>query len=707
MNPLSNTSGMDTNQIGLAVDKFVFMVKNQRKPFERKWYDNNFFDDGYHFRYVSRTTGRIVDTTEKNASFAPNRAIPKASRQIRGVANLLLGPEWTPAIYPNPVSQATYPNPQEYQKQLYRNKEQALKVGHWIEQEWKDQDIKQKMIQMLILAAKHGVSYMQIWPDAVEEKIRTKVYDAFDVYVLGNGDEIYDSPMLVKGVPQLISEIKANEYFDKEQLKLISPDNKYASSEIKQAYMQVRFGAGIPSDNASTLILKEAFIKEYLTADNAVKVATDLGESAKSLKKGDVVIRHVFVAGEVWLYDKYENLKRYPFVDYRFEPGNIFQTPLIERFIPANKSLDIIMSRIERWMNTMTVGLFMKRKGENFDITNTSAAQTIEYESVPPTQLPMTNFPSSAFNFIDILEKNIEEQGASTSALNILPDGVKSGVAIESVKSTEYANLKIPTDMLKKCVKRITERMVEIAADYFISPQTVYHTEGGDPKYYEIMGEAGTKARSNAKMDPSNAIVINRDLRVDIEIEPGMGFTQAGKKDTMQQIITFMTQLMQQGVLTQDAVKVVVNKFLETYSFGSTQEFMEALNSGTQAAPLTEEQIQQMKVAVLETLNDAGVVGPQADQKLVQSTKVGVLESLQESGIVDKINQSTTPQEPAKESVSIAYKDMPEDVKRQAEAKAGFTPSQLISPAGTDQAVKHNAVINPPEPKIGGKGESK
>lgn len=612
----------------------------------------------------------------------------------------MLGPEFTPVIYPEPISQTQYgQNQDQYRQAIQLTKIAAQKIGNWVEQEWKKQELKEKLTQMLILAAKHGVSYIQIWPDAVDEKINTKVYDAFDIYVLGNGDEIYESPMIVKEIPQLISRIKANELFDKGQLQLISPDNKYASSEIKQAYMQVRFGAGIPSDAAATLILKEAFIKEYLNADNAVKVATDLGEAAKDLKKGDTIIRHVFCAGEVWLYDKYENLKEYPFVDFRFEPGPIYQVPLIERFIPANKSLDVIMSRIERYMNTMTVGMFMKRKGENFSINNSSAAQTIEYETIAPTQLQVANFPSSAFNFIELLEKNIEEQGASTAALNQLPDGVKSGVAIESVKATEYSNLKIPSDMLKKTVKRITERMIEYAADYFITPQTVMLLEKGEPTYFDIIGEQALQARKKAKMDDQprgNEVVIKKDMVVDVDIEPGMGFTEAGKKQTMQEIINFMIQLATAGILTTDAIKVVVNRFLEIYSFGSTQEFMEAMNSGMQTAPLTDDQIQQMKVAVLETLKDAGAVGPEADQKMVMSTKVGTLESLKESGILDKLGQPAQPTQAVKESVAINYKDAPEDIKRQMEAEAGFTPSSMISPAATDQIVKHDQILNKP-----------
>ena len=49
-------------------------------------------------------------------------------------------------------------------------------------------------------------------------------------------------------------------------------------------------------------------------------------------------------------------------------------------------------------------------------------------------------------------------------------------------------------------------------------------------------------------------------------------------------------------------------------------------------------------------------------------------------------------------------KDAPEDVKRQMEQEAGFTPSQTISPAGSEQIIKHQQA-NKPEPTKGANGQ--
>ena len=162
--------------------------------------------------------------------------------------------------------------------------------------------------------------------------------------------------------------------------------------------------------------------------------------------------------------------------------------------------------------------------------------------------------------------------------------------------------------MLKNTVKRIAEKMMDIAATHFIQPQTVYLLDQGNPSYFDIIGEKGMqKYRELAKGKGSTvsvpeAIEIKKDYKVDIEIESGLGFTEEGKRATMIQIITFIKDLAKEGYITPDAVALVVNRFLEIFQFGSLQEFMEAMDEGT--PPITNKQITEMKVALMEVISD-------------------------------------------------------------------------------------------------------
>lgn len=634
-----------TTSIGQQIEDLAKSFKDQRRNFERVWYDNNYFDDGYHFRFVSRTTGKIIDQTDLQVSNVNMRAIPKASRQLRGIVNLLLGPTYVPVVYPDRVPKAMFPdvpnpeNPEEmmpnpqYLEALEVSKLEAQRQGDWIQDQWHELHVWEKLMYMALLSGKNSVSYIQVWKHAYEEKICTEVYDAFDVLLDGNLTNIEDSPAVIKVTPQRMSKIKSNSLFNPEQVAQLHPDNKYASSELKQAYMESRYGLRNGQNVDPTLLLKESFMKTYLSNDNIEEIQNLGTEGLLQGKKiGDCVMRHTFSVAGIWLYDEFIDMKEYPFVDFRYEPGPLYQKCLIENFIPANKSLDIVMSNVEKWTNTMAKGSWSKRKGENFDITNANG-QVVEYENTPPTQNQIAPLPNTIFNYIGALNGIIEEQGASTSALGVLPDGVKSGVAIESVKATEYANLKIPTDMFKDTVRRIAEKMLAIGAE-FVEPQTVQTMDRGEPRYFDVMGEAGIVARQQiGEPIPSDIIPLKKDTKVRIEVESGLGFTMEGKKGTLQQIITFLTPFLDRGILGKDAMLVLIKKALETYQFGATQEFVDAINTeDLGSTTMNEEQLEQMKVAILEVLKDAGMVGDQKDQQLVDSTKVGMMEAMKDMG---------------------------------------------------------------------------
>lgn len=671
-----STSKYRTDQIGQVTDDLTTQAKYSRRSFERRWYDNSFFDDGFHFRYLSRTQNKIVDVADRSNIYTPLRAVPKASRQIRGVANLLTAQDPVPVIYPEKVERANYPdieqvNPQTGQPEKVPNpeyklaqdmaKDLAKKAGHWVQEEFKNQDILEKLALMAILTAKHGISFMQIWPDYINETIRTEVYDAFDVYLMGEINELEDCPFVIKTCKKTVAEIKANEMFDVEQVQKISPDNRHASSEIKEAYMNARYGRGATTDAGVTLIQKESFLKEYLDSSNMARIRAqeDGDKILRNKKEGDVVIRQVFSAGNIWLRDKYTNLPGYPLVDFRMEPGPLYQVPLIERFIPQNKSYDMILSRLERLLHAMTVGTWLVQDGADFKITNEAGGQVIKYNGNPPIPGQMPQVPAWVFNVLGIMQSNIEEQGVSTTTLGKLPTGVRANAAIESLKESEYANLAIATRRYRGTVKRIAEKFLDLADDYFITPQTVYLLDKGEPQYFDVIGNSAYEQRKNLKINTEGLVPLKKKYHVDIEVESQLGYTQEGRKAAAKDLSQFILQMAQLGALPPEAMQAFMKTILDTYEFGPTQEIMEIVDSYNQSGPLDEAQLDKMKLAMLQVLKDAQGAGMFEDQKSNQT----------------------------EEKVQINYKDAPEDVKRQMEAGAGYQPSQSISPAGTDQIV--------------------
>ena len=673
-----STDTLTTRQMGQAVDDMMSMVKNQRFPFERRWYDNNFFDDGYHFRYMSRTENKIVDLSRASTIWAPMRSIPKASRQIRGVANLAAAQKFVPIVYPERISPSQYPpvqvqDPETGQPIMQQNPEflEAQKEskriaqgsGHWIEEEFKKLEFSEKLAFMIILTAKHGISYLQIWPDNIDESLKMMVLDAFDIYTIGSINELEDAPFLIKTRPRTIADIKADERYPLEQVLQIHPDNRHASSDIKEAYERARHGDRAGMDQAATVLEKEAFIKEYLNDSNMprIRLQKDGGEILKRKKKGDPVIRQTFVAGNITLSDKYLNLPGYPIVDLRFEPGSLYQVPLIERFIPQNKSLDLVVSRVERYLHTMVTGSWSVKSGEPTEPDNTAGGQIFKYNTVPPTQNPIASIPPFVFNFMNLLESLIEEQGVTTTALGKLPSGVKANAAIETLKESEFANLTILLDRVKGVAKRTAEKMLDYADDYFVTPKTVYYMEKGEPQYFDIIGASAMEKRQDLKIDtePLNAIPIKRDYRVDIEVERGLAYTYQGKKEAAKELGDYMIQLSQLGLVDPEVVKVYLRKLLEVYGFGASNEIMEAMEQYTAAGQLTEEQVQTIKIAVIEVMKDmqkAGIL-PTMEQR-IEEGKVATAEAIRDTGLASKKPQEMIdPQEQAKKDQEMAHSD--------------------------------------------------
>jgi len=718
-----STNIISTHDIGQTVEELIRTSEWARKTHERRWYDNNFFDDGHHFRYLSRTTNKIIDQSERSTIYSPQRSIPKASRQIRGIANLLMSQNPTPTVYPERILQQQFPpitiqNPQtgqptqmpnpQYQQALDAAKMAARKAGWWLESEYDEQDIIEKLAHMIILAAKHSVAFMQIWADPQYQTIKTQVYDAFDIYVMGNLTEIYDSPFLIKAVPQLITEIQANPIFDPAQVQKLNPDNKQASSEIKQAYMLSRFGGLMQGNRMPTLILKESYLKEYINQDNIYRISQqdNAQEILKGKKEGDCIIRQVFSAAGVPLKDTYITATEYPFVDFRLEPGPIYQVPLMERFIPANKSLDLIISRLERITNTMIGGIWLKRQGEQFELNNTAGGMVVEYNATKPEQAQMTPIPSYPFNLISILESFIEEQGVTTATLGKIPPGVRANAAIESLKESEYATLVIATRRLKQTVQRIAENMLRIADTNYIKPKTVYYEEEGQPKYFDVMGAGALdKMKALGLPTPQDVTPLKMNYKVKVEIEAGMAFTKEGQKAVMLDLVDRMLQWAQAGYLNPQAVKVVLQKFLETYTFGATGEFMEALDDFQAQGNLTDQEIASMKVAMAEVMQDFAKAGVFPDQKTrIQETKVGVAEVAKDLTPGGGANGAA----PKGPSESISFKDLPPEGQVQMAAQAGISinPEQVQRQQQLEKASQIQQMVIKQQLSQKGGGES-
>lgn len=599
---------MSSDVAAAQMASMIASAKQMRVRWERTWYDNGYFDDGFHFRYISRDTGRIID--KSNASNSPNkmRAIPKASKQIRGIANLLVGTNPHPVILPERIIQnqfggdmAAYAQAKEWAKQT------AKKSGHWLYEEFSDTDVEDKLVEMIISAAKQSIAYLKITPDPINEKIIAVTRDAFDVYLMPMVKEIDDSPFVAESVAVPVQDIWNNELYDEAKRMAVVPDNKFSGSSIKDAYLRSRFGTALQGDDTGTVLKNEGFIREFLNKDNMARIQEqdDSEIVLKGKKIGDPIIRQIVsTASGICLYDHYTTLSKYPYAPFRFEPGYLYQVSQIERFIPANKSLDAVVSRIEGLLHTMVVGTWAKKKTEGFRINNQYGGQIVEYDNTPPIAVPSPTVPNFVFQFIGLLNSFIEEQGLSVNTLAQIPSGVKAFRAIESLKESELNNLQIPLKQLKKTVKRISELYLQYADDFFMNPRPVSDEETGEPTYYDVIGKRGYDTRKQVGMSVEGMIPLNKELPIRIEVENGAAFTEEGRKSQMLELITTLSPLFQQGVLPAEFLKLMATELVDTFKVGSLQDMTEALDNMQPNDQMTQDDIEKVKIAMLEVMRD-------------------------------------------------------------------------------------------------------
>lgn len=676
----------DSRAIGKYVEDSNFQAIMRRRAWERRWYNTNWFDDGLHFRSMSKRTGQIIDHVGRNNGFI-ERAIPRASKQIRGIGALLLTPEYYPVVYPERTTEEDYRNKitqeidtKSFEQAKAQAKEMARKQGIFLQTTWEDDlQLDLKLADMILLTAKNGISFLQVYTDPRTKRVKADVLDAFDVIMYGDRRELDDLPFITKTQSMDFNEVLTNEAFDEEKLRDLSPDNLYATSEIKEAYMRARYGSKLNAQGLNTIVVRETFMKEYLSDDNweqAVKLGEDNG-AMEGKSKGDMIMRHPFSAGGVCLKDEYINYDNYPFAELRFESGYLYQVPLMERFIPLNKSQDIVVTRIEKWINTMVSGIYRVRKGENMIISNMPGGQKVEYEGTPPDQLPISTVGSTPFQFMEMTDKYIEEQGISSNNVSQLPNNIANNT-IENIQQQEYTNMRFATARLKACVTRIGELCMERGDKDYIKPMEMSYKDGNNIEYMSVIGSRGKKAHAKiGEKLPNDIVTLNHKAKIRVEADTGFGLTQDGRRKAMDVLMTQMINLYKEGFIGAEAMAMLVKRFVEEYGYGSTEEFMEALERGVTQGQMSQNQVKQMQIAILQTLKDAQMVGPAADKKQVMVAKVGTLESLKESGLAKNIQDgSAVPEKDLDEDMVKIYKDAPPDVRREIEAKLGLTPSQ-------------------------------
>jgi len=563
-------------------------LEDARFRYTRQWYINWAFYENNHFVWWRKSTQTVDRVNPPKGTVL--RAIPKARRQVEGVQNLILSAEPRWVVIPD--------------EQTENAEEVAKRVNQFLQEGWQHWNIRALLDELVLYALIYPYAVLEVGFDAIKDDIYVDVYDAFDIAVPLNIKDIEEAPYVIKTTIMTKADLEANPNFS--NTSKVVYDNRLAASQMKEARLSDKFASFKPQyEEFQTVIVKEAWIKEKT--------------------KDGIRMRVITVAGGQKLREEVYDMHQYPFVLYKPFSGPIYQPAFIEKLIPLNKSLDVFVSQIENFTNVMVRGRYLKQKMATISRLVNEDGEIVEYDTVPPQPMEIPTLPNFLFVHTNNLEKWVEESGTSTAALGKVPRGVRAYKAIESLKQSDFANLRVPIMNLQDTVQKLSEKIIDLAATHYLLPKTIYRMGDEDqPDYFKVIGEEGLNHPLGQELaERENAIVIKKSFRVKASIESALSYTEEGKRDTLR-------ELYSAGLIDKRTL-------LEGFKFGNVGEILERTKAETNVSMVETPDFQllpdELKQHILEYLTQPEVMlqNPLARAEVMEKQRKRARKSIKRS----------------------------------------------------------------------------
>ena len=540
--------------------------------YRRQWYLNDNFYEGRHFVWWRKSTGTIDRIQPPKGMVL--RSIPKASKAIDVIQNLILAndPRWV--VYPEKDMEGNIGKEQEGI---------AKRSAEWLDFQWDRLNMREELGSLVHFALKFPFSFIQVGFDT---DIWVEVLDAFDIEFQPEVKTIYDSPVLIKTINKNIIDVHNNLAYNENRTKVV-PTNRYTIDDMKDLRLVEKFGYHRTKDTDDTCMLKEYYFKEYVDG-----VDKD-GEKIKEIK-----IRIVTIANEsILLRNELTEMTEYPFVMYAPKSGSLFQPAWLERMIPVNKSIDLITSNIETFFHIMNRGYWIKHKNANVTRIMNESGQFIEWDVVKPEQATLASIPAYVFAHMANLERWISEQSVSSATMGQSMKGVKAYKAIEAAKQSDFAQMGTSINRLETVIEKVAEVMLDYAERYYKEPRHVYRLHEEKPDYFDVVG-------ANFRGESTDAIPLKASYKVDVSIESGLAYTEEGKRQTM-------LELYSAGLVPAD-------KVLEMFKFSNVGELIRAAQADKQVSMIDTQDFKaldpQIQQLALQDLMKKNITMPQNPQ---------------------------------------------------------------------------------------------
>ena len=554
-----------------TLGKWHEAAKKNRQIQDWNWYLYDNYYRGNHYIQYNKRTNQIV--TPPRPKGQVRLVINKIYSICRGIRNFATSyrPKWE--VTANSTSEDVINN--------------SRKSADTLDYYYDYLEIPKKTKGLSLYLEKYGLGFFQYgWDDEatgidnLKGEVDVWTRDPFDVYMDPAGMEtgdIQNCRFVDIAVSKPVQDIINNKHyqqFEKLESEDISGDTTRAASNFKQILIQNQYAPDFSSsDELKTKIVHETWYK-------------------KRVKDGTEVWIASWIEGKLLRNEKTE-FNKYPIIPVSSDdnPNEIGGEGYVKNLIPIIKVLNRLESQIVEYNNLINRGRILADKGAGVSKITNETGEIIEYNAGSNvTEFHPGGLAPDIHQQIARLNNYLDEISGVTDAFKgKVPEGVKSGVALESLKAQTANNLQDLKDNLETALAKLGEGILEmIATKYVVARQIKATGKDGKAEYFKIKGQVGAEA--NEKL-PEDTYVIGMQNQVKVIIGSGLAYTREGR-------ITRLDKLLEQGVIDPQT-------YLEHLEFGDVEEIMQRRHT---------EQISEAAIANVSKGVVPGQMGAQGGQ---------------------------------------------------------------------------------------------
>ena len=392
-------------------------------------------------------------------------------------------------------------------------------LGEFLAWEYRHMGIKPKVNKLLLFGLLYGIGILQYgYDDSLDDgsgNSWVSVLDPFDTYIDPFCTGLSDCRYIIKVVSKPYELIKDNPNYDKEAVKELSTTSQMSESAYKEVMMTL---------DTNTPETKNVILHEMWYVDN---------------KNGRKTIRVMTRSGDQILRDEETEFKKLPFEFYQpdINLNKIYGEGWAKNIVPLNKAMNYLETSRLEYNVLMNKGKLLVPKNANMTTVTNENGQVVTYQGgQKPEVMQIPSLGNDINRQLVNLSQYIQLIGASNEAfIGQYPGGVQSGVALETLISSNFNQLYDVVNNLSICLGHLGEDILEMGYQYQMLSKP-FRTDDGE--YFAVM--SGKKEATDEFLSAIDrtikTVLFPKNPEVVVKITSGLAHTKEGRRDILSQL---------------------------------------------------------------------------------------------------------------------------------------------------------------------------